>query len=120
MTAAVPEPVADELELLRRIVPLAGARVALMLKSLHHVPAARLDADRGVLQAVEERHFETPIAFRDFDDFVERMVRVTHTDLAVEGALLAEVRRRFSSHMGPGGARFLRPMRVNLLRRPAP
>jgi hypothetical protein len=48
------------------------------------------------------------------------MVRVTHTDLAVEGALLEAVRRRFEAHLGHGGARFLRPMRVNLLRRPAP
>lgn len=235
MTVAAPELVADELDLLRRLLPLAGARVAdigcgpaqlsrrlvgeglvrsvaalevdreqharnlaaaplaglsfvlagadalpfpgasfdlaLMFKSLHHVPAGRLDAalaeiarvlapggllyvsepvfagpfnevmrlfhdeeavraaalaalrraaERGLLQAVEERHFETPIVFRDFDDFVERMVRVTHTDLAVEGALLEAVRRRFEAHMGPGGARFLRPMRVNLMRRPAP
>ncbi|MCM2327912.1 MAG: class I SAM-dependent methyltransferase [Lysobacter sp.] len=235
MTVAAPELVADEVDLLRRLLPLPGARVAdigcgpaqisrrlleeglvrsvaaldvdrvqharnlaapplaglafvlagadaipfpdasfdvaLMFKSLHHVPAGRLDAalaeiarvlapggllyvsepvfagpfnelmrlfhdeeavraaalaalrraaERGVLQAVEERRFETPIAFRDFDDFVERMVRVTHTDLAVDGARLEAVRRRFEPHMGPAGARFLRPMRVNLMRRPAP
>jgi hypothetical protein len=30
------------------------------------------------------------------------------------------MRRRFDSHLGPGGARFERPMRVNLMRRPAP
>ncbi|HQW37478.1 MAG TPA: class I SAM-dependent methyltransferase [Usitatibacteraceae bacterium] len=234
MSTGTGELVADELELLRRLVPLAGARVAdigcgdaalsrrllgpgmaasvaalevdraqhaknlaappvaglsfhlapadalpfadasfeaaLMLKSLHHVPVARMDAAlaevarvlapggllyvsepvfagplnevmrvfhdeeavraaalealhraaaRGVMEAVEERRFDTPIAFRDFDDFAARMMQVTHTALAPDAATLAEARRRFEAHLGPGGARFVRPMRVNLVRRPA-
>lgn len=234
MSTGTGELVADELELLRHLVPLAGARVAdigcgdaglsrrllgpgraasvaalevdraqhaknlaappvaglafhfapadalpfadasfeaaLMLKSLHHVPVARLDAAlaevarvlvpggllyvsepvfagpfnevmrvfhdeeavraaalaalrraaaRGVLEAVAERHFDAPLAFRDFDDFAARMMRVSHTDLAPDAATVAEVRRRFEAHLGPGGARFVRPMRVNLMRRPA-
>jgi SAM-dependent methyltransferase len=234
VSAAAPERVADELDLLRRLVPLQGARVAdigcgaaalsrrllgeglarrvaalevdrrqheanlaqppvpglefvlagadaipfpdgsfdaaLMLKSLHHVPEGRMDAaldevarvlvpgglayvsepvcagpfdevmrvfhdeaaaraaaqaaldrarGRGVLEAVEERLFEAPVGFRDFGDFLDRMVRVTHTDLRLEGERLREVRRRFEAHLGPAGARFLRPMRARLLRRPA-
>jgi SAM-dependent methyltransferase len=234
MRGAAPALVEDEMDLLRRCVPLAGARVAdigcgaaalsrrllaeglarsvaalevdreqhakslaapplpglefvlagadaipfpdasfdaaLMLKSLHHVPVARLDAaldeiarvlvpggllyvsepvyagpfneimrlfhdegavraaalaalgradERGALRAVEEIPFEAPIAFRDFDDFVDRMVKVTYTDHALDPSVLAEVRRRFEAHLGPGGARFVRPMRVNLMRRPA-
>jgi SAM-dependent methyltransferase len=234
MSAAAPELVEDELELIRRLLPLAGARVAdvgcgaaqlsrrlleaglarsvaalevdreqhaknlaapavpglafllagadaiplpgasievaLMLKSLHHVPVERMDAAlaeiarvlvpggwlyvsepvfagpfnelmrlfhdeqavraaalaalararaRGLLEQVEERHFEAPIAFRDFDDFVARMVNVTHTGIAPDEGTLAQVRRRFQAHQGPGGARFERPMRANVLRRPA-
>jgi SAM-dependent methyltransferase len=150
--------------------PEASFDVALLLKSLHHVPVPRMDAAlgelarvlvpggllyvsepvfagafnelmrlfhdeqavreaaraalgraaaRGTLEAVEEVRFDAPIAFRDFDDFVARMVRVTHTDLAPGTDLLAEVRRRFEAHRRPGGARFERPMRVNLMRRPA-
>lgn len=233
MSAGTGELVADELELIRRLVPLAGARVidigcgdaalsrrllapgmaasvaalevdraqhaknlaappvaglsfhlapadalpfadasfevALMLKSLHHVPVARLDAAlaevarvlapggllyvsepvfagpfnevvrvfhdeeavraaalealrraaaRGVMEAVEERCFDTPVAFRDFDDFAARMMQVTHTALAPDAATVAEARRRFEAHLAPGGARFARPMRVNLMRRP--
>lgn len=234
MSAAAPELVGDELDLIRRLLPLAGARVAdigcgaaplsrrllegghahsvaalevdraqhaknlaapaipglefilagadaiplpdasvdvaLMLKSLHHVSAGRMDAalaeaarvlvpggwlyvsepvfagpfnelmrlfhdeqavraaalaalarahGRGVLEQVEERHFDAPISFRDFDDFVARMVNVTHTEIALDGDLLEQLRRRFREHQGPGGARFVRPMRANLLRRPA-
>jgi SAM-dependent methyltransferase len=151
-------------------LPDAGFDVAIMLKSLHHVPAARMDralsevrrvlrpggmlyvsepvfagefneivrlfhdervvreqayaalhraASSGVLEMVEERLFDTPLAFRDFGEFFDRIVRVTHSDIALAGDELAEVRRRFECHMGPAGARFVRPMRVNVLRRPA-
>jgi SAM-dependent methyltransferase len=150
--------------------PDASFDVALMLKSLHHVPAGRMDAAlgeiarvlapggwlyvsepvfagpfnevmrlfhdeeavraaaiaalgraaaRGVLEAAGEIRFDAPIAFRDFGDFVERMVRVTHTDHALDAGVLEAVRRRFEAHLGPGGASFVRPMRVNLMRRPA-
>ncbi len=71
----------------------------------------------GVLQWVEERIFETPLTFSDFDDFVDRVVRVTHSDLSLDQATAAEVRRRFDKFMSPQGAHFVRQMRVNLLRR---
>jgi SAM-dependent methyltransferase len=234
MSAAPRELVADELDLVRRLLPLAGARVvelgcgnaqvarrlvadglvasvaalevdgiqharnlaappvaglafhlggadaipfpaasfdlAMMFKSLHHVPMGRMDlalaeigrvlvpgglayisepvfagpfndivrlfhdegevraaaieaigraVRDGVLQQAAEVHFDSPIAFRDFDDFVERIVRVTHTEHLLEGDTLAEVRRRLEAHRGRDGMRFTRPMRVNLLRRPA-
>jgi SAM-dependent methyltransferase len=150
--------------------PDASFDLALMFKSLHHVPVGRMDAalaeirrvlapggllyvsepvfagpfneivrlfhDEGAVRAaaldairravagglfepVEERHFDAPLAFRDFDDFCERFVRVTHSDITLAGERLEEVRRRFAAHTTPSGARFVRPMRVNLLRRPA-
>lgn len=80
--------------------------------------ALRRATAAGVLEAVAEREFDAPLAFRDFDDFFRRIVRVTHSDIVLEGGRLAEVRRRFTAHLGADGARFLRPMRVNLLRRP--
>ncbi|HEX4943857.1 MAG TPA: class I SAM-dependent methyltransferase [Usitatibacteraceae bacterium] len=80
--------------------------------------ALRRAAASGALEQVEERQFDVPLAFRDFDDFFDRIVRVTHSDHTLVGERLAEVRRRFEGHMGPGGARFVRPMRVNLMRRP--
>jgi SAM-dependent methyltransferase len=148
--------------------PDATFDIALMLKSLHHVPIERMDralseiarvlvpggllyvsepvfagpfnevmrlfhdeeavraaayaalgraGAGGVLQAVEERHFDAPIAFRDFDDFRSRMMDVTHTEIAVDATLLERIRRRFEPHLDRGGARFMRPMRVNLMRR---
>jgi len=141
-----------------------------MMKSLHHVPVAHLDAAlaeirrvlrpggwlyvsepvyagefneivrlfhdegvvraeayqalqrasrEGVLDAALEREFMAPLAFRDYDDFVEKIVRATHSDHAYTDEVAAQVRTRFASHSTPEGTRFIRPMRVNLLRRPA-
>ena len=75
-------------------------------------------ASAGVLQWQEERVFSTALAFRDFDDFVEKMVKVTHSDLQLGEGVINEVRQCFERRMTPRGARFVRDMRVNLLRRP--
>lgn len=75
-------------------------------------------AQAGVLQWTAESNFATPLAFSDFDDFVDRVVRVTHSDIRLPDEVEQEVRRRFAAHLGEGGARFVRQMRVNLLRRP--
>lgn len=72
----------------------------------------------GVLELVAERDFLAPRAFRDYDDFVEKVVRATHSHHVYPDDVAAEVRARFEKYQAPGGARFLQPMRVNLLRRP--
>jgi len=152
-------------------IPSAPDRfdLALMLKSLHHVPGplmgtalrearrvlkpggslyvsepvfagalnevirlfhdeqavrqAAQDALRAALQAgdwelVAHTCFDTPVAFRDFADFEQRIVHATFADHRLDEATRAQVRRAFEAHLGPGGARFLRPMRVHLLRKP--
>lgn len=151
-------------------IPLADAQfdLALMLKSLHHVPLDRLDAAlreirrvlvpgghlyvsepvyagefneltrlfhdegvaraaayralqhaeaAGVLEHVGEHVFDTALAFRDYDDFVDRMVRVTHSEIELPEAVAEQVRARFERHLTPNGARFVRQMRINVLRK---
>ena len=151
-------------------IGLADASVdgVVTMKSLHHVPVARLDGalaeiqrilkpggwlyvsepvyagefneivklfhDEGEVRAAVqaaltrahvsqllytevEREFMAPLAFRDFDDFAERLIRATHSEHVLTDALTAEVRRRFEAHVGPEGAKFTRPMRVSLMRR---
>lgn len=58
-----------------------------------------------------------PVLFRDFDDFERRMMRPTFADHATDEAKLAATRALFMPHMGPGGARFQRPMHLRLLQR---
>jgi len=144
--------------------------IAMMFKSLHHVPLDRLDralaeivrvlAHGGVLyvsepvfagefneivrlfndeevvrkaaydvllravsagrmEMVEEKCFDTPLAFRDFDDFFQRVVKATHSERTLVGDALIEVKQRFERHATPEGVRFVRLMRVNVLRKRA-
>jgi ubiquinone/menaquinone biosynthesis C-methylase UbiE len=151
-------------------IPFADGNfdLALMLKSLHHVPLDRLDqalaevhrvlrpqgllyvsepvfagalnevmrlfhdeevvraaalaavqraVDSGAWEQVDEVFFETPVHFRDFAEFEQRMIGVTFVTHRLDAATLAAVRARFEPHMTADGAHFVRPMRVNLLRR---
>jgi ubiquinone/menaquinone biosynthesis C-methylase UbiE len=150
-------------------IPFADASfdVALMLKSLHHVPMPllaqslkevgrvlrprgrlyvsepvyagpfneliRLFNDEGVVRAaaqaaldaalqtgrweqVAEHRFQMPVIFKGFEDFEQRMMRPTFADHRIDEAKLAQVRAAFQPHLGAGGAHFLRPMHVRLLR----
>ncbi len=76
-------------------------------------------AAAGLLAWTDEFMFEAPVHFRDFDDFVDRMVRVTHSAIAIDDALMERVRQRFVPHLQGDGAAFVREMRVNVLHRPA-
>ncbi|MDP2007927.1 MAG: class I SAM-dependent methyltransferase [Rubrivivax sp.] len=88
-----------------------------LVRAAAHAALQRAAA-AGVLKGEREVVFDTPLHFRDYDDFVERIVRVTHSDLALPPALDAEVRRLFAPFQGPDGARFVRQMRINFLRKP--
>lgn len=72
----------------------------------------------GALELVDEIFFRAPVRFADFAEFDRRMLQVTHTEHRLDDALRARVRATFESHLGPDGARFAQPMRVDLLRRP--
>ncbi len=149
-------------------LPDAGFDLALMLKSLHHVPVPlmaqalgevarvlrpggllyvsepvydgplndviRLFNDEGVVRAAAqhavddalhtgawtqaaERRFDMPARYADFDDFERRHMHPTFADHQVDDALRARVRAAFEPHARPGGASFVRPMHVRLLRR---
>lgn len=50
-------------------------------------------------------------------DFLDRVVRVTHSHVRLPETIADEVRARFERHMTPAGARFMRQVRVNVLKR---
>jgi len=45
------------------------------------------------------------------------MIGVTFANHRLDTATLAQVRARFEQHMSADGAHFVRPMRVNLMRK---
>lgn len=71
----------------------------------------------GAWEQVDEVFFETPVHYRDFAEFEQRMIGVTFVTHRLDAATLDAVRARFEPHMTADGAHFVRPMRVNLLRR---
>ena len=72
----------------------------------------------GVLEWVEEKRFEKRAFYKDYDDFVARHVRSTHTRIDYPDAIAEQVRAQLAAFMTPAGATFAQPIRVNLLRRP--
>lgn len=89
-----------------------------------HVRRAAFEAVRdavaaGTFELVEETFFLSPVHFRDFSEFDARLIQATHTEHRLGEALYREVERRFAAHLGAGGAHFLAPMRVDLLRKPS-
>lgn len=81
--------------------------------------AVRAAVDAGTLELVQQVFFGAPVKFADFAEFERMVIGATHTrhDLSAEQRL--RVRERFERSQGPDGARFVQPMRVDLLRRPA-
>ncbi|MDX1593422.1 MAG: SAM-dependent methyltransferase, partial [Gammaproteobacteria bacterium] len=72
----------------------------------------------GLLEPVRQIFFRAPVRFADFAEFDRRMLQATHTEHRLDDALRARVRAAFEAHLGPDGAEFAQPMRVDLLRRP--
>jgi ubiquinone/menaquinone biosynthesis C-methylase UbiE len=81
--------------------------------------ALRRAVESGGWEQVSETVFDMPVEFRDFADFEHRIVNVTFADHRLDEATRWQVRQRFEAHLGATGARFMRPMRVNLLRKRA-
>ena len=73
----------------------------------------------GTFELVDEIFFNAPGQFRDFDEFDRRMLQVTHTEHRIDPELYQRIRAAFERHMTDDGAHFLKPSRVDLLRKPA-
>ena len=74
--------------------------------------------ERGPLVSERQSFFNTRSFFENFDQFDRRMIQVTHTNHQLEPALYAQVKAKFESYLGPEGATFFNPQRVDLLRKP--
>ncbi len=73
--------------------------------------------DSGLLELAGQTFFQSPTHFRDFAEFENRILKVTHTEHSLAPELYAAVKARFEGHMTPDGAHFSTPIRVDLLRK---
>lgn len=72
----------------------------------------------GRLALEKQIFFNTRSQFDNFEQFDDRMIRVTHTNHQLPPLLYQEVREKFTAHLTPQGATFIAPQRVDLLRKP--
>lgn len=94
-----------------------------IMRLFHDEGVVRREALEATGRAVESgsfrlgrrQEFLAPVSFRDFDDFRSRMMQPTHSQLAIAPAVETAVRHAYEAHQSPAGARFIRPMRVDLL-----
>lgn len=81
--------------------------------------ALKRAVDGQLLQLKKELFFNTRSYFENFAQFDQRMIQVTHTDHRLSPELYAKVQAKFESYLGPEGATFLNPQRVDLLQKAA-
>jgi SAM-dependent methyltransferase len=79
--------------------------------------AIRKAVDDGRLRLDKQLFFNTRSFFESFDQFDQRMIRVTHSSHHLSTGLCLKVKEKFESYMTPEGATFLNPQRVDLLRK---
>jgi hypothetical protein len=80
--------------------------------------AVKKAVEAGLFELAEEVFFNSPSTFENFADFENKVLKATHTHHHLSDEIYALVKRRFEAHLGDEGARFLMPIRVDLLRRP--
>lgn len=80
--------------------------------------AIRGVVDSGAMSLLGEYFFNTPGCYENWEQFENRFIKITHTALSIDEDRYDKIRRVFHSHMGPKGAEFLKPHRVDLLEKP--
>mgnify|MGYP000228655163 FL=1 len=73
--------------------------------------------DSGLLALDRELFFHTRSLFDSFEQFDQRMIKVTHSNHQLAPAVYAAVKAKFEAHLGPDGATFHNPQRVDVLRK---
>ena len=74
-------------------------------------------AGQGRFGLAAEVFFESAGTYPDWPSFASRFIDVTHSERNLDAARRAAIRAAFEHHLTPTGARFVKPHRVDLLRR---
>ncbi len=74
--------------------------------------------DEGVFELAEQIFFNATGDFADFSAFENQVINVTHTEHKIDDVLYKKIKSAFMPHITDNGAHFLRPSRVDLLKKP--
>ena len=69
------------------------------------------------LSMVEEIFINTPLFFKNFEEFETSVINVTHRENRLSPEIYNEVKEKFSYNMDEDGKRFLQPVRINLMQK---
>ena len=73
--------------------------------------------DTGAFDSEAEVFIQVPGSYATWDAFAARFLEVTHTELDVDAERREQIRAAFEAHMTPTGAHFLKPHRIDVLRK---
>ena len=98
-----------------------------VLRLFHDEEMVRTAAQKAIKQAVadtslnalETVHFNSAMGFKNFDDFENKIIKVTHTQHALSPQRQQRVEEQFALNMDSNGATFLMPIRVDVLQKAA-
>lgn len=81
--------------------------------------ALRRAVHKGLFVLEHEVFYQSESLYPDWESFAARFIQVTHSPRDLDAAQRARVREAFERHLGAQGAHFLKPHRVDVLRRAA-
>ncbi|MES9969334.1 MAG: methyltransferase domain-containing protein [Candidatus Thiodiazotropha sp.] len=77
--------------------------------------AIRSLSEREDMTLLGQYFLNVPGRYDSWEMFESRFLQVTHTKLQIDAQRYAEIRAAFMRHLGPRGAAFLKPHRIDLL-----
>lgn len=78
--------------------------------------AEKKAVENGLFQLSSQQFFYLSREFKDFQDFENKLVKVTHTSHEIDDATYKEIKSKYYSNADKkGSAKFYAPMRVDLL-----
>jgi ubiquinone/menaquinone biosynthesis C-methylase UbiE len=79
--------------------------------------ALRRAVENGFFELEVEQFFQVPSTYTSWEQFEERFIKVTHTEHDIDPPLFQRIKSAFLTHMTADGAHFLKPHRVDILRK---